>query len=112
MLICSPVVGASFSSSMPPLTVGLAAVREAMRPSCCKSLLLTGHAGYFNVGGLVRLDIPGAGVSCAVRDLVAPGTQSYNGAIVQRSCSHVGSHKILLQKHTRLCAGRYDVMWL
>lgn len=29
--------------------------------------MLTGHAGYFNVGVLYRVGIPGLGVSCAIR---------------------------------------------
>lgn len=31
--------------------------------------VLTGHAGYFNVGGLGRLDIPGQGVSCVLASI-------------------------------------------
>lgn len=49
--------------------------------------VLTGHAGYFNVGGLYRLDIPGQGVSCGIR------TSWPGDTVVQQfDCAEICSH--------------------
>lgn len=56
----------------------------------CSRGVLTGRAGYFNVGGLRRLDIPGQGVSCVGASLT---DQLDNGAIVlTRSPKHAGRY--------------------
>ena len=75
-----------FSSSALSSRVDLAAVR----PPCVR--LLTGHAGYFNVQGLRRLDIPGQGVSCAIRTWLPGDTR-----LQRRDCAETGSHAA----HTR-----------
>lgn len=68
-----PAVGTHL---LPLLWVGLAA---AWQPCVRHEGMLTGRsdrrAGYFNVGGLSRHDIPGSGVSCAMRTTL-PGGQS------------------------------------
>lgn len=61
----------------------------AVRHPCMRSrAVLTGPAGYFNVGGLWRLDIPGQGVSC-VR--TSPPHQLDNGVIVLTCSLHPAS---------------------
>lgn len=63
--------------------------------------VLTGHTGYFNVGGLCRLDIPGQGVSCAIKTSLPGGS-----GVQQCDCAAHVWHT-----HNRaLCAGRYYLL--
>lgn len=64
--------------------------------------VLTGHAGYFNVGGLHRLDIPGQGVSCVRTSL--PGDTVVQRCDCAAVCSHVARTRVL-QEHTAVQAG-------
>lgn len=48
--------------------------------------VLTGHAGYFNMGGLHRLDIPGQGVSCVRTSLLR------DTVVQQCDCAEFCSH--------------------
>lgn len=79
------------SSQLFPLTSLLgssASVAAVGHPCVLCERVLTGHAGYFNVGGLRRLDIPGQGVSC-VAGFIARGG---NTVAQQCDCEGLRSH--------------------
>lgn len=114
MLSCCPSVEAfllvflqllgSPSLSSP---VSLAAVRH---PCVRCEGLLTGHAGYFNVGGLCRLDIPGSGVSCAIRTSL-PGDTYVQRFDCAEICSHVEHTRPSCNTHTEPCVGSFSTLF-
>lgn len=79
-------------------SLSMAAVRH---PCMCSQGVLTGCAGYFNVGGLWRLDIPGQGVSC-VR--ASPPHQLYNGVIVLTCSLNPADRYCTVEGCTIVCA--------